>query len=263
MNQFKTASPLNHSSDDALLCAESVSLKRSGRLILDQVSLAIHPREVVVVIGPNGAGKTSLLRVLLGLWPTDAGQVRRRRGLRIGYMPQRVYIDPILPLSVQRFLTLSHRAAPGELRRVLEDVGVAQRMSAPIQTLSGGEMQRVLLARALLSRPDILVLDEPDQGVDVVGQGEVFALIDRLRQDNGCGVLMVSHELHLVMAAADTVICMQQHVCCRGRPSEIQVNPEFLRLFPEANAQAIGVYTHHHDHHHAVTGAVVPADTLR
>ncbi|AHE98748.1 ATP-binding cassette domain-containing protein [Thioalkalivibrio paradoxus] len=242
----------------ALLEGVGLCLERTGRSILEDVSLTVRSGEVVVVIGPNGAGKTSLLRVLLGLWPASGGRVVRRRGIRIGYMPQRVQVDAILPLSVRRFLTLRHRAPLDRLREVLRQVGVQPLLDAPVQTLSGGEMQRVLLARALLSNPDLLVLDEPAQGVDVVGQGEVFDLIDRLRKATGCGVLMVSHELHLVMGAADVVVCVNQHVCCTGRPEEVSRHPEYQRLFPDASVRGIGIYTHHHNHVHDLAGEVHP-----
>nr|WP_296752082.1 ATP-binding cassette domain-containing protein [Thioalkalivibrio sp.] len=241
-----------------LIQAEALGLARGGRTILDRVSLSVSGGQVVVVIGPNGAGKTSLLRILLGLWQPSSGRISRAPKMRIGYMPQHVQVDPILPLSVRRFLTLRHRASEARLREQMRMVGVPHLLNAPIQTLSGGEMQRVLLARALIGEPDLLVLDEPAQGVDVVGQGEVFGLIDRLRRDTGCGVLMVSHELHLVMAAADVVVCINQHVCCTGRPEEVSRHPEYQRLFPDAGAHGIGIYTHHHDHVHDLAGEAKP-----
>lgn len=252
-----SASESDHS---PLLDARGISLERGGKLILDQVSVQIPPAEVAVVIGPNGAGKTSLLRVLLGLWQPTRGHVKRRRGLRIGYMPQRLQIEPVLPLSVRRFLTLRQRAPKAELLARLERVGVPHLLEKPVQSLSGGEMQRVLLARALLNRPNLLVLDEPAQGVDIVGQGEVFRLIDDIRRETGCGVLMVSHDLHLVMAGADAVICLNQHVCCTGRPEEVSRHPEYQRLFPTADVQGIGIYTHDHNHVHDLHGEVHDLD---
>jgi zinc transport system ATP-binding protein len=249
--------------DVPLLEALGLGLDRGGRTLLHHVSLSVRRGQVVVVIGPNGAGKTSLLRVMLGLWQPTRGQVHRPRGLRIGYMPQRIHVDPILPLSVRRFMTLRHRLPKHLLLDRLREVGVPQLLEAPLQSLSGGEMQRVLLARALLAEPDLLVLDEPDQGVDVAGQAEVFDLIDRLRKRTGCGVLMVSHELHLVMAAADVVVCLNQHVCCTGRPEEVSRHPEYQRLFPDTGLAAIGIYTHHHNHVHRLDGDVDPVDPAR
>jgi zinc transport system ATP-binding protein len=262
--------PDNRSSDSRttrddfpLLEAVGLSLERGGRTLLHEVSLSVRRGQVVVVIGPNGAGKTSLLRVLLGLWEPTRGKVRRPSGLRIGYMPQRIQVDPILPLSVRRFMTLRHRLPTPRLQERLREVGIPHLLEAPLQTLSGGELQRVLLARALLADPDLLVLDEPDQGVDVVGQAEVFELIDRLRRRTGCGVLMVSHELHLVMAAADIVVCLNQHVCCTGRPEEVSRHPEYQRLFPEAGLPGIGIYTHRHNHVHDLGGDVHPVDACK
>ena len=254
----RPARPTRGPDTTVLIQAEGLGLERGGRTILDHVSLSVCSGQVVVVIGPNGAGKTSLLRILLGLWEPSRGRMTRAHRMRIGYMPQHVQVDPILPLSVRRFLTLRHRASEARLRDQLRKVGVPELLDAPVQTLSGGEMQRVLLARALIGEPDLLVLDEPAQGVDVVGQGEVFDLIDRLRRDTGCGVLMVSHELHLVMAAADVVVCINQHVCCTGRPEEVSRHPEYQRLFPDAGAHGIGIYTHHHDHVHDLAGEAKP-----
>jgi zinc transport system ATP-binding protein len=246
-----------------LIQARGVGLTRQGQTILENISLQVNPGKIVVIIGPNGAGKTSVIRVMLGLWSATSGTVSRRASLRIGYMPQRIHIDPILPLSVRRFLTLRHRKNAGQLREVLARVGVESLLDAAVQTLSGGEMQRVLLARALLANPDLLVLDEPDQGVDVVGQGELFALIDTLRRDTGCGVLMVSHELHLVMAAADEVICMNRHVCCTGTPDEVSRDSEYRRLFPELALQGVAPYHHQHDHVHPIGDDAQHASTAK
>jgi zinc transport system ATP-binding protein len=249
--------------DAPLLEAVGLGLERGGRTLLHEVSLSVRRGQVVVVIGPNGAGKTSLLRVMLGLWQPTHGEVHRPRGLRIGYMPQSIQVDPILPLSVRRFMTLRYRLPKHVLLDRLREVGIPHLLEAPLQHLSGGEMQRALLARALLADPDLLVLDEPDQGVDVGGQAEVFDLIDRLRTRTGCGVLMVSHELHLVMAAADTVVCLNQHVCCTGRPEEVSRHPEYQRLFPETGLAGIGIYTHRHNHVHGLAGDVRPVDACQ
>jgi zinc transport system ATP-binding protein len=241
-----------------LVEARGVGLVLGGRQILHGVDLAVRPGQIVTLIGPNGAGKTCLVRVLLGLLPHTEGRVMRAPGLKVGYMPQRVLVDEVLPITVGRFLTLGGRAPAPRLREVLGEVGVAHLMHQPIQSVSGGEMQRVLLARALLREPDLLVLDEPAQGVDVTGQGEVFRLIARLRDRYGCGVLLVSHELHLVMEAADSVVCLNQHVCCTGRPEAVSRHPEYLKLFGDpAQARGLAVYTHAHDHHHDLDGHVV------
>ena len=220
-----------------------------GRAVaLDDVSLAVRPGEIVTVIGPNGAGKTTLLRVALGLQRPDAGRLHRRAGLRFGYVPQRLAIDETLPLTVRRFLALSPRV-PRDLAAALAEVGAAYTLDLPVQTLSGGELQRVLLARALLHMPDLLVLDEPVQGVDIKGQAELFALICRVRDKRGCGVLLVSHDLHLVMAATDRVVCLNHHVCCSGHPEAVSRDPAYRELFGAA-IDGFALYAHRHDHSH-------------
>ena len=203
---------------------------RFGRtVVLEKVDIVVQESRVVTVIGPNGAGKTTLLRVLLGLTDADSGVVRRRAGLRIGYVPQRLHVDPTLPLTVQRFLGLvQERRRVGQ---VLEELAITRLFKKPMQRLSGGEMQRVLLARALLGNPDLLVLDEPAQSVDVGGQRELYTLIGRLRDQHGCGVLLVSHDLHLVMGTTDYVICLNRRVCCAGPPALVSQQPEYIALF--------------------------------
>ncbi|HJS32562.1 MAG TPA: ATP-binding cassette domain-containing protein [Alphaproteobacteria bacterium] len=237
--------------------ARGVVKRINGRIILAGIDLVVGAGEIVTVIGPNGAGKTMLLRVLLGLERCEEGEASLAAGLRVGYMPQRLHVEGTMPLPVRRFLALGGPVGRPAIAAVLDEVGAAEVIDAPIQRISGGEFQRVLLARALLRDPDLLVLDEPAQGVDVAGQSELFELIVKIRDRRGCGVLMVSHDLHLVMAATDTVLCINQHVCCTGRPEAVSRDPAYLALFgPRAVAQ-LAPYTHHHDHAHDVGGRVV------
>jgi zinc transport system ATP-binding protein len=233
-----------------------VSLAFGRERVLHEVSLSVHAGEIVTLIGPNGAGKTSLVRVALGLLVPDAGQVQRRVDLRIGYVPQRLQVDDSLPLTVRRFLGLGRRAPPEQARAALADVGASYLLEAPVQRLSGGELRRVILARALLQQPDLLVLDEPTAGIDVAGQADFYALIERLRSDRGCAVLLVSHDLHLVMAATDRVVCLNHHVCCQGTPEDVRVHPEYLTLFQGELSGQLAVYTHRHDHDHDLHGDV-------
>jgi zinc transport system ATP-binding protein len=233
-----------------LVAAEHIVLRRGGRNLLEDVSLSVGAGEMVTLIGPNGAGKSTLIRVILGLLKPDGGTVKRPAKLRIGYMPQRIVIDPSLPLTVERFLSLLGKN-PARLQYCLEQTGTGHLRKQAVQALSGGEMQRVLLARALYCDPQLLVLDEPVQGVDVSGQAGLYQLIHRIRTTLGCGVLMVSHDLHLVMAATDRVVCLNQHICCEGSPESVSSNPEFLQLFGEVKASGVAVYTHRHDHTHA------------
>jgi zinc transport system ATP-binding protein len=244
--------------DQPLIEAHDLSVRINGRSILHGVDLTIFPGQITTLIGPNGAGKTTLVRALLGLIPHMRGDVTRARGLNVGYMPQRLRIDPIVPLSVKRFLTLNNRVPLTEARRALEEVGAAHVERAPVQVISGGEFQRVLLARALLRKPEMLVLDEPAQGVDVVGQGELYKLIAALRSRYGCAVLMISQDLHVVMEAADSVICLNHHVCCTGKPEAVSRHPEYRKLFGAPEPGGLAVYTHHHDHDHDLHGSVVP-----
>ena len=249
---------------EILIEAESLSVTRRGKEILSNAGVRVRAGEIVTLIGPNGAGKTTVVRIVLGLMKPDRGEVFRRPGLVVGYMPQRLHIDPTLPLTVGRFLTLgAKRGRPRTLdrtNRVLEEVGSGTIMDTPLEAVSGGEFQRVLLARALLRDPDLLVLDEPSQGIDVTGQADLFGLISRIRDQRGCGVLMVSHDLHLVMAQTDEVICLNHHVCCAGHPETVANDPSYIELFGKQVADSLAVYHHHHDHAHDADGRMVPLD---
>lgn len=240
----------------ALLRLDAVGMRFNDRQVLQDVNLQLESGEIVTLIGPNGAGKTTLVRIVLGLLQPQQGRVWRRDRLRIGYMPQKLHVDPTLPLSVLRFLQLVPGVGRLQALSALEEVGAPQVLDSPLQQISGGELQRVLLARALLRRPELLVLDEPVQGVDVAGQSELYRLIVRLRDRYGCGVLMVSHDLHLVMSATDKVVCLNQHVCCVGHPEQISSEPAFRALFNQETPE-LTFYQHHHDHGHDLHGSVV------
>ncbi len=233
-----------------LLRISEVCLHFNGRTILDGVDLTLQAGEIVTIIGPNGAGKTTLLRVALGLLPPTRGTVKKREGLRIGYMPQRLQIDSTFPLSVRRFLSLAASSKGENVAEILGETGAQALIGSPLSGLSGGELQRVLLARALLRRPDLLVLDEPAQGLDVHGQMELFQLMSEIRRKRGCAILLVSHDLHLVMASTDRVICLNRHICCTGTPAVVSRDPAYLKLFGPLAAQNLAVYTHDTQHRH-------------
>lgn len=245
---------------ELLIHGQGLGVRRAGRDLLIDADLVLKAGKIVTLIGPNGAGKTTLVRTILGLMKPDRGTLHRRPGLRIGYMPQKIHIDPSLPLSVKRFLTLGGTPRL-PLAEVLALTGITHLCDSRLQSLSGGETQRVLLARALLRDPDLLVLDEPVQGVDVRGQAALYELINTIRLRQGCGVLLVSHDLHLVMANTDTVVCLNQHICCQGRPEEVTIDPAYLELFGDTLAPQVALYTHHHDHHHDTHGNIVPEDS--
>ncbi len=239
-----------------LISAEELSVTIGKRTLLDAISLTVSPGEIVTVIGPNGGGKTTLVRALLGLQALSAGRIKRRKGLTIGYVPQSLTLNPMMPVSVSRLLTATISAGREVVSAALKETGVAHLIDESVHTLSGGEFRRVLLARALLRRPDLLVLDEPVAGVDHAGELALYALIQRIRDERGCGVLMVSHDLHVVMAATDNVICLNGHVCCTGQPHEVSQHSEYVRLFGPKAADALAFYEHHHDHEHGISGDV-------
>jgi zinc transport system ATP-binding protein len=241
--------------EHSLIKLKGISKSFAGNAVLSNIDLSIEPKQIITLIGPNGAGKTTLVKIVLGLISPDSGELTRSADLRIGYMPQRLHIDPTLPITLERFLQLAEddRAL---CIRALGEVGMEKHLHSPLQSLSGGEMQRALLARAILRKPNFLVLDEPVQGVDVVGQEALYRLIGQLRDRLSCGVLMVSHDLHLVMSATDEVVCLNQHICCHGHPDHVSNNPAFIELFGQKTA----TYTHHHDHHHDLHGEVVVAN---
>ncbi len=265
-----------------LIEAHHITQKFGDATVLKDISLTLHPKEIVTLIGPNGAGKSTLLKVLLGLIEPSAGQVIRKPGLRIGFMPQKIQIDATLPMSVERFLKLGLRqhTVISEAKsltptpffnslknrlsttlktvfstveydttavyKIAEELNIQTLLKQPIQKVSGGEMQRILLARALIGEPELLVLDEPVQGVDLQGQTELYQYINRIRHERGYGILMVSHDLHIVMKNTDYVLCLNQHMCCSGLPQNVSESPEFQALFG-THTDSIAFYEHHHD----------------
>lgn len=240
-----------------LISLEKVSVSFGARRVLSDVSLTLQPGKILTLLGPNGAGKSTLVRVVLGLIQPDQGKLLRPSQLRIGYVPQKIHLDATLPLTVERFMLLRGGVKRNDILPALKRVQAAQLLNYPLQKLSGGEMQRVLLARALLNQPQVLVLDEPTQGVDVNGQVALYDLIDQLRNELNCAVLMVSHDLHLVMAKTDEVLCLNQHICCSGTPEVVSKHPEFISMFGSRGAEQLAIYRHHHNHRHDLQGRIV------
>ena len=233
-----------------LIEARGLSYSEGPRRILENIDLAIRPAEIVTIVGPNGAGKTTLLRAIVGAIRPTSGEVRRSPGLRIGYTPQRLAIDRTMPLTVDRFLALGGARDPATRAKALATAGIPGLGDSQLADMSGGELQRAALARALLREPQLLVLDEPTQGLDQPGEAEFYRLIERVRRESGVAVCMVSHDLHVVMSATDRVICLNGHVCCEGSPTQVTAAPEYRALFGLGTHGALALYRHEHDHAH-------------
>jgi len=214
------------------------------------VDMEIRPGEIVTIVGPNGSGKSSLLKCLIGALVPNAGVVTRKKGLKIGYVPQKLSLDGAFPITVERFLRLKDGTAR-EVVEIVARVGIEGLVERQLAELSGGQLQRVLLGHALIGRPDLLVLDEASQGLDQPAVAGFYRLIDEVRHEFGCAVLMVSHDLHVVMSASDRVLCLNGHICCEGTPTVVSEAPEYRRLFGLGTEGALALYRHEHDHSHA------------
>jgi len=243
-----------------LISVNDLSVTLGGRRVVHDISFDVSSGEVVSLIGPNGAGKTSIVRALLGVVPAT-GDIDKKPGLTIGYVPQRLHVEPTLPLTVARLLCLTRQYDEGTMAAAMAEVGAPGLLSRQVHDLSGGEFQRVLLARALLGKPDLLILDEPTQGVDFTGQSELYRLIGRIRETRGCGVLLISHDLHVVMAQTDKVICINHHICCQGKPESVAADPAYAALFGARERDALAVFRHHHTHAHDAAGDVLENKT--
>ncbi|MBF0422901.1 MAG: metal ABC transporter ATP-binding protein [Magnetococcales bacterium] len=234
-------------SDALLLQAREVDYHLGEKKILDRVDLQVHAGEIVTIIGPNGAGKSTLIKVLLGIHRHPGGDIWLRPRIRLGYVPQHLPIDPVMPLTVARFMSLGPSRPDGNaVHAALELTGVQHLERAQVHRLSGGEFKRMVLARAILGQPDLLILDEPVQGVDYAGELNLYRLIGTLRDRFGWGVLLVSHDLHIVMSATDRVVCLNHHVCCTGKPEQVSNHPGFIELFGDQVVKSLALYQHHH-----------------
>lgn len=233
-----------------LVSVENLSIRYGENTVLSHVTLHIAAGEIVTIVGPNGSGKTSLLRAIIGAVQPQKGRVTRGKDVQLGYVPQKLHIDPTLPMTVTRFLTLPRGATPSDIDEALEQAGVPNLADAQMSRLSGGQFQRVLLARALIGKPQLLLLDEATQGLDQPGSAAFYRQIETVRRDTGCAILMISHELHVVMSASDRVVCLNGHVCCEGTPEVVASAPEYRALFGSGTMGALALYRHDHDHDH-------------
>ncbi len=243
-----------------LVQLENVGVRRNGNWLVRHVDITVGRGEIITIVGPNGSGKSTTLKALTGIVRATEGRVIRDKGLKIGYVPQKLTLDGTMPLSVRRMMKLARNESRDNIDKLLEQFQIGHLADAQVQSISGGEFQRLLLARAILGRPHLLILDEPSQGVDFSGQIEIYDYIRSYRDDTGAGIVLVSHDLHLVMAATDQVICMNGHVCCKGTPRGVATNPQYLELFGPKAAEALAIYRHRHDHVHLPDGRVRHAD---
>ncbi|HBO39413.1 MAG TPA: zinc ABC transporter ATP-binding protein ZnuC [Pasteurellaceae bacterium] len=239
-----------------LIELNNISVIFEQKTALQNINLRIYPNTVTTIVGPNGGGKSTLLKVLLKLLQPTSGQVKYANDVRIGYVPQKIHLDHSLPITVEKFLSLKKGIRSDDINQALELLSCRHLVRNSMEKLSGGEMQRVLLARAILNKPNLLVLDEPTQGVDINGQAELYQLIQQTRITLNCAILMVSHDLHLVMADTNDVLCINQHICCAGSPEIVSNDPKFIHFFGDKFAKNIAVYTHHHNHKHDMHGDV-------
>lgn len=239
-----------------LISSQALSVRFGHHLILDRVNMSVNQGEIVTIVGPNGSGKSTLLKTLIGSVLPTSGQVLRADNLKIGYVPQRLHIDEALPMTVNRFLTLPLRRSKEAIKEALGWAGVESLEKQQLMSLSGGQLQRVLLARALLEEPSLLLLDEATQGLDQRGTVSFYQQIDAIRQESGCAVIMVSHDLHVVMKRTDRVICLNGRVCCEGVPETVSQSPEYKALFGLDDNDVLGVYRHQSFAHNSRRGSL-------
>ena len=235
---------------DALITLNNITLSHNGKNVLDDVSFKLHQGEFVTLIGPNGAGKSSLIKILLGVIKQDSGSVTYQEDIRLGYTHQTFTANPFIPISVKDFLTLNQKLDSVFMQQTFDLTGINDLLQLPLKNLSGGELQKVLLSRALLNKPNVLILDEPAQNLDVDGQMQLYKLIQDIHQQQNCAVLMVSHDLHRVMKESTQVLCLYHHICCEGLPESILKDEKFNDLFADQINELMATYEHHHNHHH-------------
>lgn len=236
--------------DKLILKVTDLSVKLNDRQILKDINLELYQGKVVTIIGPNGGGKTTLIKSILNLVKPNSGKIWLKSKIRFGYTPQKINLNPILPITVAYFLKLNRKdSSDNYFKKIIKDTHIEAILDSPLQNISGGELQMVLLARALLNKPDLLILDEPTQGVDIKGQLRFYSIINQLRQEKKISILIVSHDLFMVMKNTDYVFCLNQHICCEGNPRYINQHEDFHNLFGKEALQGFSVYEHHHDQH--------------
>ena len=243
------------SENNILVKLNNAGFKQNQKWLVKGVSLQVEKGKIVTLIGPNGSGKSTTAKIALGLFKNIEGEVEKYTN-NIGYVPQKISIDWTLPLRVKDFMLLTENLRDATVDEALSMTGVSHLKDKNLGNLSGGEFQRVLLARAISKKPELLVLDEPVQGVDFTGEIALYELIKKISEELNCGILLISHDLHTVMSATDHVVCLNGHVCCSGSPSDVAKNNEYKALFGEQAAQTLSIYEHKHDHVHSNEGEI-------
>jgi len=257
---MKIQAQKNDLAHDALVGLSNVGVQRNDRWLIKGIDLTIKRGEIVTLIGPNGSGKSTTAKLVLGLFKPTEGTRHAQQNIRVGYVPQKLQLEWGVPLTVRRLMCLTHKLSSEEIEASLEKTNAGHLVNESVSTLSGGEFQRVLLARAIAKKPQLLVLDEPVQGVDIAGETALYELIGSIKDEINCGVLLVSHDLHMVMASTDQVVCLNGHICCRGTPASVAESEQYRTLFGERAAATMAFYRHHHDHTHLDDGTVLHAD---
>lgn len=233
-----------------LIKISNLEVKYGSKFVLKNMNLSLKAGEIVTIVGPNGSGKTTLFKAIIGTVPLSKGTIEINPKLRIGYVPQQLKIDQTLPITVERFLKLSNINFEKSLDKTELILGSKDLLDVQINSLSGGEMQRVLLARALINDPQVLLLDEATRGLDQPGVAAFYRKIENIRKSTNCAILMISHDLHVVMSSSDRVICVNGHICCQGTPEIVATSPEYQALFGGDVDGTFALYRHHHDHKH-------------
>ena len=229
---------------NALISAKNINVIKTGKNILKDVSIDINKNDFITIIGPNGAGKSMLLKCLMGFYKPNSGIIKTKPNLKFGYMPQNLDIIKTIPMKAKSFITIKKKYDKISLKKVISETQIENILDKQLSVLSGGEMQRVLLARSLLNNPEVLILDEPAQNLDVSGQMHFYKLLQIIYSKRRLSILMVSHDLHLVMVSTKQVICLSNHICCCGKPQQITKDPEFLSMFGKDMAEVMAVYQH-------------------
>ena len=243
------------SKNNLLVSLDNAGIYKSPKWLIRGVSLEVKSRQIVTLIGPNGSGKTTTAKMVLNILEPDEGSLKRYTN-KIAYVPQKINIDWTMPLRVVDFMRLTNNLSNNEIIESLNQTGVEKLFKEQIHGLSGGEFQRVLLARAIAKKPELLVLDEPVQGVDFNGEIDLYNIIKNISANLNCGILLVSHDLHFVMSATDHVVCLNGHICCSGKPSAVIKDKAYIELFGEHRSKTLTYYQHDHDHTHNSDGSV-------